>query len=603
MANNVTFGVGAKGVAKTSSDLDNLRDKFAKMQKQGAKGVGLGIAAGATTFALGALSQAVGEVTAVIGDSIKAAIADEESQNRLRASLTANVPAWDGNTKAIERNILAKQRLGFEDETLRDSLTILVGATHDVAEAQRVQAIAMDLARFKGVDLKTASEALIKVEGGVYRSLKSLGIVLRDGATQTEALAAVQKVAAGQAEAYANTLSGKLLAAQIRFNEQLENAGTKALPLIATGLEEVLFALDKTSDGWDGFTRRVKEGNRGAIATMQMLEHAADETGVPVQRLFELAQEQGLDLASMRVKDWAEAISDAGDEASTAIEKLRDRAGTDLRKTGNAFERVGDRADALGRAIVKANLAAGASWDEFVKKLGDDADSLIDDAFDPIIAHDRLMAANAEIAAARRVLASGTASKAERRDARETLHSAGKDQAELLVTLAEAGAIGSKAFTTGIADLRNEIKNATGPTKVYLQGVLDKILAIERAGKTIPLNFKVTGPGNASWLLGRRAEGGPAKKGMPYIVGEKRPELFVPSTNGTIVPRVPSLSSPGGSGIGGGGDVHYHVTVNAGIGSGLTAGDGRALAEQIGPALYADMQRRGMLPRTTGLHG
>ncbi len=70
MANNVSFGVQAKGVGKASSDIDRLRDKFDKMQKQGAKGIGIGIAAGATTFALSAASQAVSQFTDVIGDSM-----------------------------------------------------------------------------------------------------------------------------------------------------------------------------------------------------------------------------------------------------------------------------------------------------------------------------------------------------------------------------------------------------------------------------------------------------------------------------------------------------------------------------------------------------
>ena len=40
------------------------------------------------------------------------------------------------------------------------------------------------------------------------------------------------------------------------------------------------------------------------------------------------------------------------------------------------------------------------------------------------------------------------------------------------------------------------------------------------------------------------------RKGQPYIVGEKRPELFVPDSNGKILPSVPS--SGGGGGFGGG---------------------------------------------------
>lgn len=48
--------------------------------------------------------------------------------------------------------------------------------------------------------------------------------------------------------------------------------------------------------------------------------------------------------------------------------------------------------------------------------------------------------------------------------------------------------------------------------------------------------------GPLSWLDDMfRADGGPVSAGQPYIVGEKRPELFVPRTSGTIVPQVPSL--------------------------------------------------------------
>lgn len=39
---------------------------------------------------------------------------------------------------------------------------------------------------------------------------------------------------------------------------------------------------------------------------------------------------------------------------------------------------------------------------------------------------------------------------------------------------------------------------------------------------------------------GFRAGGGMVSAGQAYIVGEKRPELFVPSSNGTIIPEVPS---------------------------------------------------------------
>lgn len=45
----------------------------------------------------------------------------------------------------------------------------------------------------------------------------------------------------------------------------------------------------------------------------------------------------------------------------------------------------------------------------------------------------------------------------------------------------------------------------------------------------------------------RREFGGSVVKGRPYIVGEKRPELFVPNTNGTIIPRLPDVGSANNS--------------------------------------------------------
>jgi hypothetical protein len=54
---------------------------------------------------------------------------------------------------------------------------------------------------------------------------------------------------------------------------------------------------------------------------------------------------------------------------------------------------------------------------------------------------------------------------------------------------------------------------------------------------------------------GGRATGGSVMPGKAYVVGENRPELFVPSTSGYIMPRVPS-------GQGGGGQQSVNVTVN-----------------------------------------
>lgn len=57
--------------------------------------------------------------------------------------------------------------------------------------------------------------------------------------------------------------------------------------------------------------------------------------------------------------------------------------------------------------------------------------------------------------------------------------------------------------------------------------------------------------------IGARANGGPVTGGMPYVVGERGPELFVPSSSGSIVPRIPATIGAGG------GSTTVNVTVTS----------------------------------------
>lgn len=56
--------------------------------------------------------------------------------------------------------------------------------------------------------------------------------------------------------------------------------------------------------------------------------------------------------------------------------------------------------------------------------------------------------------------------------------------------------------------------------------------------------FKDQGAGGGGWLssifslFGKRATGGSVTAGQPYLVGERRPEVFVPNVNGTVIPSV-----------------------------------------------------------------
>jgi hypothetical protein len=190
------------------------------------------------------IDTAATAVVNVLGDALQAAMEEEVSVKKLDNALRANIVSWDGNTEAIEKVLTARMALGFSDDEQRNSLALLVVATNDVTKALDIQRTAMDLARLTGTDLETATKALIKTEDGGFRLLKSLGIAIDENATSEEALTAVRKAAEGQAASYATTTSGKLLVAQTKIGEKMEQLGGVIMPAVASALDNISNAID-----------------------------------------------------------------------------------------------------------------------------------------------------------------------------------------------------------------------------------------------------------------------------------------------------------------------------------------------------------------------
>jgi hypothetical protein len=483
----------------------------------------------------------------------EAALADEESQNRLGASLRTNVPAWDGSTDAIERRIKASQRLGFEDEAMRDSLTVLVGATHDVAEAQRIQAIAMDLARFKGIDLKTASEALIKVEGGAYRSLKQLGISLRDGATSTEALAAVQKVAAGQAEAYAATNRGKLTASSIELDEAMENLGSKTMPIV---VEVVQAAAETASDLADqignvtdklGDLGEEADGSKGPLSKVWELLNVPLTPTIDKRDFTEVAADLISDLLGIDNKfdDTALAFEENADASAGWADKLRHSAGVG----GDAIETVGTRAKRTVRVVNRSLGSMSDAFDKTWSELSGAADQAADDIFGPIerraeLSANRLAqgAAMGDINKPRQKGETGAEFTERVAGARQELLGLQKDFFALTAEMAGRGELTAGELSKLTAALKDELKTASLEEQtsiLALIALLDRLRAKSKGIFTAGnINIRSTGSGQAG--QGGRAAGGPVVGNRPVVVGEKGPEVFVPEGAGTVLPNAGS---------------------------------------------------------------
>lgn len=89
-------------------------------------------------------------------------------------------------------------------------------------------------------------------------------------------------------------------------------------------------------------------------------------------------------------------------------------------------------------------------------------------------------------------------------------------------------------------ELAGSLENAVfsgGKLRDMLKGILDDMLRLLfRKAITEPLAGAIAG-GFGSLFGGARAAGGPVSSGSAYLVGERGPEIFAPSSSGTIVPN------------------------------------------------------------------
>jgi hypothetical protein len=194
-------------------------------------------------------AAALGAVTAVIGDSVRAAIEDAAAQESLARQIRASTGATDKQVQSVEDYIssLAKSAAISDDEA-RPAFQKLVVATKDVTKATELMNLATDVAAATGKPLVDVSEALSKGYAGNMKALGALSpeikAMIKDGAS----LADVQKVLeanfGGAGEAAANTAAGGMKKLGIAFNETKESIGQAFLPI----MEKVLPVVQKFSD-------------------------------------------------------------------------------------------------------------------------------------------------------------------------------------------------------------------------------------------------------------------------------------------------------------------------------------------------------------------
>ncbi len=119
------------------------------------------------------------------------------------------------------------------------------------------------------------------------------------------------------------------------------------------------------------------------------------------------------------------------------------------------------------------------------------------------------------------------------------------------------------AIGAGVGDLlTNAFDNLISKTKDWNDVLRDSLMAVGRLLMMAGLNLLAgtDGKGVLSFLgfgggFGARAAGGPVTGGKPYIVGERGPELFLPSTGGNVMSNNDLRSAMGSNSVAAGAPV------------------------------------------------
>ena len=180
---------------------------------------------------------------------------------------------------------------GFNDESLYQSFTRLVGVTHDSRKAFEDLQLAEDVARGRHIDVAVAALALTKAEQGSVTSLQRLGIVLPKSITQlgaaakaTAALGLVQQRFGGEARSYADSAAGSTA----RLSEDVHVLTEAFGQALEPEVESVSSSLSKylsNQENLDRIQKDVAEGGKAVATVAHGIGEAfkvADATIVPV---------------------------------------------------------------------------------------------------------------------------------------------------------------------------------------------------------------------------------------------------------------------------------------------------------------------------------
>ncbi len=213
------------------SGLNRAIADFKKLETNGQK------AAFAIKKAALPAAAAIGALAVVGVDAVKAFAEDDAAAQKLATTLQNVTNATDAQVASVE-DFITKTSIAsaVADDELRPALDSLVRGTGDVAQAQDLLGLALDISAGTGKDLGAVSDALSKAYNGNFAALKKLDPALAgliaEGADADTVFGRLAGTFQNQASKQANTVQGRFKSMSLALGETKEAIGAALLPII-----------------------------------------------------------------------------------------------------------------------------------------------------------------------------------------------------------------------------------------------------------------------------------------------------------------------------------------------------------------------------------
>ena len=367
-------------------------------------------------------------------------------------------------------------------------------------------------------------------------------------------------------------------------------------------LKDALVAVDQASSAWynfgSGFAKYVNKGRideaKKSIeavdtALKSLFEEDPTAAGAAFQKLLDdlgISASEGekyFDNYSGAVEDAALASENLVDPVDAATTALKDEA-VEAEKATKALEDLYDATNDLFGANIsleKSQINSRKALQEYNESLSDGsltADERAEEGLNLLKAYQNEAEAAVDAAEAAEKLNGKTLTTGESAGI-----TAGK-YFELAETLAPDSPLRKRLTDLGV--------------QFYLLSLAKPVVTIDaetaeaqrKIRELLNLTGQLTGEYGQGLGFKKRAGGGPVNSGTPYIVGEKGPELFVPSGYGRIMDAFSTsktLLTNAGGGMGGGGG---NVTINVSV---APTADKAAIGQTIVEAISSYERRSG----------